>query len=196
MLRLGKHIAARAAKRRFVPLFVSLTHGQPDGDRAMKRLQALPFLLFFLSAPLLNAQFTDDFESYEIGDLPVGDIWVDFGGTLAPEISDDQASGGTQSLKLTLNPAIPNPAGIPGYGSDVFTDFAPAIEEGVWNLSFDHFVPSEFNGVSLKNFSEQDVGTGFFDFGAQLVTDARTEFDLFVYQNQEEFATLPLIRDQ
>lgn len=143
-----------------------------------------------------TAQWTDDFESYSVGDINGQSLWVDFGGTLTSDVSTDQARSGSNSLKLTLNPVDPNPIDLPGYGSDVYLDFAEPISSGVWELSYWMYLPSEFNGVAYSFFSEGAVGEGDFNFGMQLLADADPRSDIFSYFDGENAPITDLVKDQ
>lgn len=110
---------------------------------------------------------TDGFESYSLGNIDGQGNWTDFGGTLTPDVSTEQAHTGTQSLKLTANPAEPD-----GYGSDVFQNI-PTQTSGVWNLSYWIYVPDDFRGASILHLAENTIVAGDIDmdFGLQLVVE-------------------------
>jgi len=55
---------------------------------------------------------------------------------MSADVTDALAHSGSQSLMVSINPAVPNPVGVPGYGSDVFLDLPAEITSGQWNLSY------------------------------------------------------------
>ncbi|MCA9200608.1 MAG: hypothetical protein KDA87_23875 [Planctomycetales bacterium] len=137
----------------------------------------------------------DDFEAYAAGSIDgQGGPWVDFGGTLTTDVSAVQASSGSQSMRLAVNPIDPNPAGITGYGSDVWAGLDEPLTSGKYELGFNLYVPSRFNGINFNFISEGFVGPPDFnfDYGAYLIADGVA--DVFKYQADIEVTT-PLVRD-
>lgn len=108
-----------------------------------------------------SADFTDNFDSYALGNINGQGPWVDFGGALPSLVSDAQALSGTQSLALSTVPATG------AYGSDTYIanlNGAP-ITSGSWVASVDMFIPSSFNG-QLHMFFSQGAMPATFDEGA------------------------------
>ena len=87
-----------------------------------KRTMSASVFVFIIGVAAQSFAVTDDFESYDTGNIDGQGDWIDFGGTLLTNVSTDQALSGTKALKLTINPVDPNPFDIPGYGSDVYQD--------------------------------------------------------------------------
>lgn len=97
-------------------------------------LLALAAGVFTLTA---NAQFDDDIESYPIGTIN-NDIWQSWDGTAGTaddiSVSDDEALSGSQSILVAEGGVID---GILNLGNKT---------EGVWELTFNMFVPSGKSG--------------------------------------------------
>lgn len=108
----------------------------------------------------IYAQFTDDFESYTLGDVSGQGPWANFGGPETPDISTAQAFTGTHSLALSTSTAIDN---LGGYGSDVFIPNinGALVTSGVWNLSFQLYIPTSFDGHFLMYLSQGTMPTVF-----------------------------------
>ena len=143
------------------------------GDEKMKTVFPLAiFAVGFCIAGVASAQIDEKFDDYTLGNIAGQGPWHDFGGSLISEVSDERAKSGSQSLKLTLNPDNGLPVN-PGYGSDTFMDMAAPVSSGRWQLSYDIYVPSEFDGTAHAFFSEGNLGMGGFGFGMQLIADTR-----------------------
>ena len=164
-------------------------------SRAVLILIATIFVSLHHSA---YGQLFDGFEGYSLGDIHGQGGWMDFGGTLLTEVSDDRAHTGVHSMKQTINPEDPNPFGIPGYGSDVFYDLPMPVTSGSYSLSYWMYVPTGFDGAAVTYVAEGIVGTPEFDFGPQVAADGSAGFEDFSL-SFDEGATIegsaPLVRD-
>ncbi len=103
-----------------------------------------------------RADYSDDFESYTLGNINGQGPWVDFGGALTPDVSNALALSGTQSLALSTNVGG-------GYGSDVYIgnlNGAP-VTSGLWSLSFSTYVPGNFDGEAIFYESQGPMPTTF-----------------------------------
>ena len=153
---------------------------------------ALAISMLSLQSAHAQVLISDDFEAYAVGDINgQGGPWVDFGGTLTSDVSTTFASSGSQSLKLSVNPIeVANP----GYGSDVWAGLDAPISSGKFELGFNLFVPTRFNGINYNFISEGFVGPPDFnfDFGMYLIADGVA--DVFAY-SADVAATAPLVRD-
>lgn len=156
----------------------------------------IPLMVFstsFFFVGLVSAQIDENFDNYTLGNIAGQGPWNDFGGSLISEVSDEQANSGSQSLKLTLNPDNGLPVN-PGYGSDTFMDMAAPVSSGRYQLSYDIYIPSEFDGTAHAFFSEGNLGMGGFGFGMQLIADTRQ--GLMVFTDKEaDSPTEPVITD-
>ena len=118
-----------------------------------------------LAAGSAHAAVMIDFESYTVGNIHLQGPWVDFGGVLTSDVSTAQAFSGTQSLALSTTTDG-------AYGSDVYIenlDGAP-ITSGVWNLSFQVYVPNTYDGkVSL--YQSQGAMPTTFELGSLMEVD-------------------------
>ena len=106
------------------------------------------------------AQFSDDFESYTVGNIDGQGPWRDFPGVEISEVSTAQAFSGTQSLALSTATSGDD---IGGFGSDVFVanlNDTP-ITSGVWNLSYQLYVPSSFDGHVEMYISQGSIRDNF-----------------------------------
>ncbi len=105
----------------------------------MKKLFTLALLALLGSALQAQSTFTDDFESYNVGD-PIGKTsakWETWGGTTTTDdapVSDEQAKSGTKSLKLVATAATQ------GGPSDIICKFGGAYISGLFDLKFDLYV--------------------------------------------------------
>jgi hypothetical protein len=143
------------------------------------------------AAPLVPTElppvWSDDFEAYSPGNIDGQGPWVDFGGTLPGIVSTAQANSGVQSLALTLNPADDG-----SYGSDVYIvalDNGTVLTSGSWALSYQMFVPSDYEGQLHMYISQGEMPTDFRQ-GAWLLA---TEGDVLQYNFG---GTTPLVLDE
>jgi hypothetical protein len=102
-----------------------------------------------------HAALSIDFDSYTPGDINGQGPWVDFGGTLPANVTTAQAFSGSQSLELQSDGA--------GYGSDVYIENlngAP-VTSGQWNLSFQTYLPTGYDGSLALYHSQGAMPSGF-----------------------------------
>jgi len=107
------------------------------------------------------ADFTENFESYALGNINGQGPWVDFGGAETPDVSNAQASSGSQSLALSTTTAG-------AYGSDVYVaniNNGTAVTSGAWNLSYQMYIPSSFDGQLQMYISQGEMPTTFEEGG-------------------------------
>ena len=161
----------------------------------LRKISLVGFCILFVGLPSVSGQVSEDFDSYALGDVGGQGAWVDFGGTLSADITDAFAHSGTQSLRVSINPAVPNPVDVPGYGSDVFLDLPADITSGQWNLSYWLHVPADFNGIGFGFFSEGSIDQGDFDYGMELIVDGDPTSELFVYTDGVQSFGRQLVRD-
>ena len=139
-------------------------------------------LLIALSLPLfLSAQLTsDDFESYTIGDFDSqwdATQWVGwFGGPSNTTISDEQASSGTNSLKVEMN-------------DDVVALLGDLNEEG-YQISFKQFIPSG-NGAYF-NFQHSYTNTA----GSWMVESYATPDGVATFSSAGQTINYPIVYDE
>ncbi len=161
----------------------------------VKQMWLVAICVLLVGLPAVSGQISEDFDSYAVGDIGGQGAWVDFGGTLTANVTDALAHSGTQSLEVSINPAVPNPIGVPGYGSDVFLDLPADITSGQWNLSYWLHVPANFNGIGFGFFSEGSIGANVFDYGMELIVDGDPTSDIFVYTDGVQSFGRQLVRD-
>jgi len=104
----------------------------------MKTYLQLTFLLLIASSLLGQVSFSDDFESYNVGDQIAAtsadwELWPSAMATDAM-VTDEQAAGGSNSLRLPG-----------GQDLDIILPFGQDFTEGTFNLSFDVFIPTGAN---------------------------------------------------
>ncbi len=104
----------------------------------MKKNYFLTVLFAFAMMTTVNAQFTDDMESYTVGTQVFGAHWSDWGGTGSNALwsSADQAHSGAQSGHV---PGGVNPDD--GTNVDAVLDLGNKIF-GTWGLEFYMYVPT------------------------------------------------------
>ncbi len=116
-----------------------------------------------------QADWSDGFEPYTLGDVNGQGLWIDFGGTLTTDVTTAQAATGDKSLAFSLNPA----GGGDSYGSDAYViamDGA-VITAGQWVMSYELYIPTGYGG-SCEMFISQGALPGSFWDGVWLHTTA------------------------
>jgi len=127
----------------------------------MKRIAVLCCVALLALQGVASADLSEDFDSYALGNIDGLGPWVDFGGTLTPDVTDTQAYSGTQSLALPVNGAEGN-----GYGADVFIHQmnGETVTTGMWELSYQAYIPADFDGRQFMYISQGDPGPPDFVF--------------------------------
>ena len=91
--------------------------------------------------PAGGGEFTDDFESYPLGEICGMNGWEEWNGSVdvCASVTDEQASSGTQSLVL-----VGAVGGNNGQGDDTVQLFD--VNEGQWTFSCQTYVPDDASG--------------------------------------------------
>jgi hypothetical protein len=122
-----------------------------------------------------QAQFTDNFDSYTVGELCPQGGWQEWVGSVdvCGDVSTDFASSGANSLKI-----VGNVGGSAGLGNDTVHRF-DSFSGGVWEFKIKTFVPNEATGsayVILLNTYDDPPGAPPADYrwSLQVRVDADT----------------------
>jgi hypothetical protein len=122
-----------------------------------------------------HAQFSENFDSYPLGDICGQGGWEGWIGSVdvCGDVTDEQANSGTHALKI-----VGDPGGSAGQGNDTVHRF-PAFAGGVWEFSLQTFVPNDATGASyiiLLNTYDDPPGSPNSDYrwSLQVRVDADT----------------------
>ena len=121
----------------------------------MKKLYTLSLMLF-ISVAFINAQssFSDDFESYSVGDKvgTVSSEWTTWsgatGGNEDATVTDNQASSGSNSIYFGSTSANGGP-------QDVVLPFGGKLESGLFTFSIKVYVDN--GGGAYYNFQGEET---------------------------------------
>ena len=113
-----------------------------------------------------RAAWIENFDSYPVGNIDGNGPWVDWGGSLTPDVSTAQSLSGANSLRLSSNP---DPGAGDAYGTDVYAttlDPGGVVSSGVWDLTYQLYVEPGFTGQAemyVSQFAMDGTAASFSD---------------------------------